>query len=135
MRASFGLCIIFLVGLFGFAAETRDLLTLPQVIRVGSPPPADTPIKEVDISARDYEFTPSSIKAPVNTLLRIHLTALDREHGFEIKSAQGSCARFKPGQPLTIEFYTDKTGEYEFSCCKYCGLGHGKMQGKLIVTQ
>jgi cytochrome c oxidase subunit 2 len=135
MKESLGLCIIFLVGLFGFAAETKDLLILPQVIKVGSPPPADAPAKEVEISARKYEFTPSSIRVPVNTLLRIHLTALDREHGFEIKSAQGRCARFKPGEPLTVEFYADKVGEYEFFCCKYCGLSHGKMKGKLIVTQ
>ena len=127
--------IIFLVGFFGFAAETKDLLTLPEVIKVGPPPPANAPVKEVEITARNYEFTPSSIELPANTLLRIHLTALDREHGFEMSSNQGSCAKFKPSKPIIVEFYADKAGEYGFSCCKYCGRDHGKMRGKLIVTQ
>jgi len=135
MRGSLGLGLIFLVGLLGFAAETKELLTLPRVIQFGNSPPADAPIKEVEVHAKKYEFTPSTIEVPVNTLLRIHLTAVDREHGIRIDSIQGDCARFKPGEPLTVDFFADKPGEYEFSCCKLCGLGHGKMKGKLIVKQ
>ena len=133
MKGTLGLGLIFLVGLLGFAAETKELLTLPRVLQFGNPPPADAPIKEIEVHAKKYEFTPSSIEVPVNTLLRIHLTALDREHGFKIESTRGDCTTFKPGEPLTVEFFADKPGEYEFSCCKRCGLGHGKMKGKLIV--
>ena len=135
MKETIGLGLIFLVGLFGFVAETKELLTPPRVIKFGNPPSADAPVKEIEVSARKYEFTPSSIEVPARTILRIHLTALDREHGFKIGSTQGECARFKPGEPLTVEFYVDKPGEYEFSCCKFCGPGHGKMKGKVIVKQ
>ena len=133
MKGNLGLGLIFLVGLLGFAAETKELLTLPRAIQVGSPPSAKAPVRDVEMQAKKYEFTPSSIVVPVNTHLRIHLTALDREHGIKIESYQRDCSTFKPGKPTTVEFIADKPGEYVFSCCKSCGLGHGKMQGKLIV--
>ena len=135
MKGTLGLGLIFLVGLLGFAAETKELLTLPRVIQIGNPPSADAPVEDVEMQARKYEFTPSSIVVPVNTHLRIHLTALDREHGIRIESYQRDCSTFKPGEPVTVEFFADKPGEYEFSCCKSCGLGHGRMKGKLIVKE
>ncbi|MCI0423482.1 MAG: cupredoxin domain-containing protein [Acidobacteria bacterium] len=95
--------------------------------------PAGAPVKEVEVSAKKYEFNPATIEVPANTLMRLHLKATDREHGFELKSVKDSCVKFDPKAPATVEFYADKAGEYEFSCCKRCGLGHGKMKGKLVV--
>jgi len=95
--------------------------------------PADAPVKEVEVSAKKYEFNPATIEVPANTLVRLHLKATDREHGFEFKSVKDSCVKFDPKASATLEFYADKAGEYEFSCCKRCGLGHGKMKGKLVV--
>jgi len=135
MKGSLGLGLIFLIGLLGFAAETKELLTLPRVIQIGNPPSAEAPVKDVEVQAKKYEFIPASIEVPVNTHLRIHLTALDREHGFKIESYRPDCSTFKPGKPVTVEFFADKPGEYVFSCCKSCGLGHGKMKGKLIVSE
>jgi cytochrome c oxidase subunit II len=100
---------------------------------LGNPAPAGAPVKEIELKARKYEFSPPLIEVPTNTLLRIHLTAVDREHGFEIKSLPGSCVKFKPGEPFTVEYFADKPGEIEFACCKFCGFGHGKMKGKLVV--
>lgn len=101
--------------------------------KIGTPAPAGAPVKEVEVSAKKYEFNPSVIEVPVNTLLRLHLKATDKEHGFELKSVKDSCVKFKPEAPATLEFYADKAGEFEFSCCKFCGMGHGKMKGKLVV--
>jgi cytochrome c oxidase subunit II len=123
---------LFLLGL---------LLSTPQVIaddkvggvkKIGTAP-AGAPVKEVEVSAKKYEFNPATIEVPANTLVRIQLKATDREHGFELKSVKDSCVKFDPKTPATVEFYADKAGEYEFSCCKRCGLGHGKMKGKLVV--
>jgi cytochrome c oxidase subunit 2 len=122
-----------LMVVFGLAVGNKRSLALAEVKILGGPAPAGAPVKEVEITAKKYAFSPSRIEVPSNTLLRIHLTSLDREHGFEISSYKGSCVKFKPGEPATIELYVDKPGEYGFSCCKYCGLGHGKMTGMLIV--
>ena len=104
-----------------------------EVKRIGVPAPADAPVKDVEITAKKYEFSPSEVEIPVNTLIRFHLKAIDREHGFEVKSFKDSCVKFKPEAPATVELYFDKAAAYEFSCCKFCGMGHGKMKGKLIV--
>jgi cytochrome c oxidase subunit II len=101
--------------------------------KIGSPAPVDAAVKEIEVSAKKYEFSPSTIEVPVNTVLKLHLKATDREHGFELKSLKDSCIKFDPNTPGMLEYYADKAGEYEFRCCKRCGLGHGKMKGKLIV--
>jgi cytochrome c oxidase subunit 2 len=124
--------VVFLLGLL---LSTPPLLADDQVggVKKIGVAPAGAPVKEVEVSAKKYEFNPATIEVPANTLVRLHLQATDREHGFELKSVKDSCVKFDPKVPATVEFYADKAGEYEFSCCKRCGLGHGKMKGKLVV--
>jgi cytochrome c oxidase subunit 2 len=117
------------------AGEKKETPATPNVVRIGTPAPADAPVKDVEVSAKKYEYTPPAIDVPAGTLVKIHLSAVDREHGFEIQSVKDSCVKFKPNEPATVEFYADKPGEYEFKCCKYCGFGHGKMKGKLVVKE
>jgi len=114
------------------AAGEQESSANEKVTKVGNAAPAGAAVKEIELSAKKYEYDPASVEVPVNTL-KIHLKALDREHGFEIKSIKDSCVKFKPTKQATVEFYADKAGEFEFACCKYCGLGHGTMKGKLIV--
>lgn len=120
--------------LLSLVASNRESSMFAQdVKRIGGPVPTGAPIKEIEMTAKNFEFSPSRIIVPSNTLVRIHLTSLDREHGFEIMSHPGSCVLVKPGSTITVEFFADRKGEFEFSCCKFCGLGHGKMKGTLIV--
>ena len=137
MRHALTLLVVTLFCVFGFksgstAAEDKPS-TPPNIVKVGSAAPKDAAVKEVDVIAKKYEFTPASILVPVNTLLKIHFKAIDHEHGFEIKGIKKSCVKFKPTNPVTVEFYADKSGEFEFRCCKFCGFGHGNMKGKLVV--
>ena len=137
MRNTLTFPLVILVCFLAFASVETSAEDKPstasKVVKVGNAAPADATVKEIDVSAKKYEFTPALIEVPANTLLKIHLKAIDREHGFEIKDVKDSCVKFKPNEPVTIEFYADKAGEFEFACCKYCGLGHGKMKGKLVV--
>ena len=133
MRETFSLCFVLALILPLMADEKRKSPVAPNVVRVGNPAPRDAPTKEVEVSAKKYEYTPEIIQVPVNTLIRVHLTATDRDHGFELTSIKDSCVKFKPGEPATLEFYADKAGTYEFKCCKVCGIHHGRMKGKLVV--
>ena len=125
--------VVLLLGLLLLAPSMQSDDRTVAVKKIGNPAPAGAPVKEIEVSAKKYEFTPPEIEVPVNTLLRLHLKATDKEHGFELKSVKDSCVKFKPEAPATLEFYADKAGELEFSCCKFCGMGHGKMKGKIIV--
>jgi len=125
--------LVVVLGCLFLIPSTRADEKAGEVKKIGNPAPAGAPVKEIEVSAKKYEFTPAEIEVPLNTLLRLHLTATDKEHGFELKSVKDSCVKFKPGAPATLEFYADKAGELEFNCCKFCGMGHGKMKGKLVV--
>ena len=125
--------IVFGVGQTFTEDKPSSAPSSAKVVKVGNTAPADAAVKEFNVSAKKYEFVPALIEVPVNTLLKIHLKAIDREHGFEIKGVKDSCVKYKPDEPATIEFYADKAGEFEFACCKFCGFGHPKMKGKLII--
>jgi cytochrome c oxidase subunit 2 len=127
--------LILFLGVTLQAGEKNETPATPNVIKIGTPAPAGAPVKDVEVSVKKYEYTPATIEVPAGTLARIHLNAVDKEHGFEIQSVKDSCVKFKPNEPATVEFYADKPGEYEFKCCKYCGFGHGKMKGKLVVKE
>jgi len=130
---------IVIVGLFlllahsSSVAENQESAKPAAVTKIGNPAPADAPVKEIEVSAKKYEFAPNVIEVPAKTLVRIHLKALDKEHGFQVTNFKDSCVKIKPPERATVEFYAEKAGEYEFLCCKFCGLGHGKMKGKLVV--
>ena len=126
---------LILLKVFSLQAGEKKAPATPNVIRIGTPAPANAPVKDVEVSAKKYEYTPATIEVLSGTLVKIHLNAVDREHGFEIQSVKDSCVKFKPNEPAMAEFYADKPGEYEFKCCKYCGFGHGKMKGKLVVKE
>ena len=96
-------------------------------------PPAAQETKEVRITAKKYEFSPNTVEVNAGTKIIFKITALDREHGFEIDNIKHSCVKIKKGETATVEYVTDKPGTVEFKCCEYCGLGHGRMKGKIIV--
>jgi cytochrome c oxidase subunit 2 len=125
--------IIFGIGQIIAEDKPASATAAGKVVKVGNPGPGDAVVKEFDVSAKKYEFDPALIEVAANTLLKIHLKAIDKEHGFEIKGVKDNCVKFSPNEPATIEFYADKAGEFEFACCKYCGMGHSKMKGKLVV--
>ena len=89
-------------------------------------------VHEITMTAKKYEFDPNMIKVKKGELVRLIITAVDREHGIKIEGYDINQV-LKKGDPTTIEFTADKVGTFEFKCSVFCGLGHGRMKGKLIV--
>jgi cytochrome c oxidase subunit 2 len=136
MQEGIAMSMVFLLYFSNSAmrmAGNKESPVAERVIKVGTLPPSDATIKEFDIDAIKYEFKPGIVEVPMNTLVKSHLKTLDREHGFEIQLIKDSCRKFKPGEPVTVKIYAEKTGEFEFTCCKFCGLGHKEMKGKVII--
>jgi cytochrome c oxidase subunit 2 len=88
--------------------------------------------QEITMTAKKYEFSPNEIKAHAGKPVKLVITALDRKHGFKIE-AFGIDRELPKGEAVTIEFTPDKAGTFPFKCSKFCGFGHGKMKGELIV--
>ncbi len=117
--------------LLGFSSMAV-MLASSVATRAQSPPPAQQ-TKEVQITAKKYEFSPSTVEVSAGTKIIFKITALDREHGFEIANTKNSCVKIKKGETATVEYMADKPGTVEFKCCEYCGIGHGRMKGKMII--
>ena len=89
--------------------------------------------REIQVTAKKYEFNPKVIDVKQGEHIKLIVTATDHDHGFE-------CGEFhinqllKKGQPATIEFTADKAGTFPFRCSHFCGMGHLKMKGQIIVA-
>jgi cytochrome c oxidase subunit II len=89
-------------------------------------------VHEIKMTAKRYQFDPNDITVKQGEHVRLIITALDRDHGFKL-AAFDINQKLKKGDPTTIEFTADKAGTFTFRCSQFCGLGHLKMKGKLVV--
>ena len=102
------------------------------VLLAQNEPSAGEGVREIAMTAKKYEFSPSEIKAHRGETVRLVITALDRKHGFRL-DAFGIDRQLPKGEAVTIEFTANQAGTFPFKCSKFCGFGHGKMKGGLIV--
>jgi|SRR3989344_537313 len=89
-------------------------------------------LKEFDMVAKQFEFTPSTIEVNQGDTVKINLKSDDVEHGIAIPEF-GVSKTVSPGKTITVEFVADKKGTFEFHCSVMCGSGHKEMTGEIIV--
>jgi heme/copper-type cytochrome/quinol oxidase subunit 2 len=41
--------------------------------------------------------------------------------------------KIKKGETATVEYMAGKAGTVEFKCCVFCGVGHRRMKGKIVI--
>lgn len=95
------------------------------------PPP---PPRTIEVIASRFKFEPETLLVMQGDRVRLTLRSTDTEHGFAIKRLNVKVALPKTGDPVTVEFVADQPGTYEFKCSEYCGSGHGRMKGQIVVT-
>jgi len=95
------------------------------------PPPAP---RAFEMIASRFRFEPETLQVTEGERVRLTLRSSDTAHGFTIKKLNVRVAVPKTGEPVTVEFVADKPGTYEFKCSEYCGSGHGRMKGQIVVT-
>ncbi len=101
------------------AAEEGGSSSTPQVVKM---------------TAKKYDFDPATVTVTRGQPVRIEATAIDHDHGIEIKEF-GVKQRLEKGKMTVIEFTPDKVGEFTFHCSVFCGMGHRGMKGKLVVVE
>lgn len=89
-------------------------------------------VRMVEVRAHRFEFVPSTIVVRAGEKVRLEITSEDVTHGFGLPE-MGVSKVLKPNEPVTAEFSPQEAGEHEFRCTVYCGEGHGRMKGKLVV--
>jgi cytochrome c oxidase subunit 2 len=110
-------------------------VALASTIGAGQQPdPGTAGPQVIKMTAKKYEFDPSTITVVRGRPVRLEITAVDHDHGIEITEF-GVKQLLDKGKPTVIEFTPGKTGEFTFHCSVFCGLGHHGMKGKLVVTE
>ncbi len=89
-------------------------------------------VKEISITAQQWQFTPSTITVKKGDKVKITLTSKDVTHGFNLP-AYGINEQIQKDKNTVVEFTADKAGTFPFACAVFCGSGHGKMSGTLVV--
>jgi len=122
------------------------MLATPQGIQAGAG--VDSDIHTVEISAKKYEFSPKVIRVKAGERVRLKVHSVDEPHGMKLSlyaddgkakveglkfASPDSNGRVEKNADQVLEFIALMPGTYEFRCAKLCGMGHGKMKGKLIV--
>jgi cytochrome c oxidase subunit 2 len=88
--------------------------------------------REVKITALKYTFDPNTVRVKKGDRVKLVVTATDRDHGFKLEAFHIE-QKLPRGEAVTVEFTADQAGTFLFQCSVFCGLGHKKMKGELIV--
>ncbi len=101
-----------------------------------TPPPAqESQPRKITVTAKKYEFQPSRIELKAGEAVEITFQSEDTKHGFECKDLKLDKVVFDKETPATVTLTPEKAGTYEFKCAKFCGTGHSKMKGEIVVAE
>lgn len=89
-------------------------------------------IREIEVMAFQFGFKPNKIIVKKGEKVRLILKSSDVVHGIEIKEYKINRV-IKPDKEEIVEFVANKTGVFHFHCSIFCGIGHSRMHGELIV--
>ena len=107
------------------------LLALPIVVALA---PSAAATRTIDVRLSRYAFSPERIEVRLGEQVRLNVVSADGTHGFQVKEL-GLNARIPAGgTTVTVELTPKEAGTFEIKCSEYCGSGHGRMKGWLIVT-
>jgi plastocyanin/predicted phosphodiesterase len=86
----------------------------------------------VRVSARRFEFTPSTIRLRRAVPVTLELVAMDHVHGFSAPGL-GLRSELTPGRPVRLRVVAERAGRFPFFCDVFCGDGHEDMSGAIVV--
>ncbi len=89
--------------------------------------------REIKLTARRFNFTPSDIALKVNEPVVLLISSMDFVHGFNVPDL-GVRADLVPGRITRIELQPKKAGTLDFVCDNFCGDSHEEMHGRFVVS-
>jgi cytochrome c oxidase subunit II len=116
-----------LVALLGTAAAG--------VLCTGAAPSSPEATERFEVTASRYKFDPARIEVKQGDVVELELRSADTDHGLAIKAYGVKVAIPKSGQPVEVTFVASRAGTYPIECSEYCGSGHKRMRGELVVTE
>jgi cytochrome c oxidase subunit II len=93
------------------------------------------PVRRVEIVASRYAFEPAVVEARQGETVEIVARSKDTDHGIAIKALGVKLAIPKGGAAASATFVAEQAGRFPIECSEYCGSGHKRMKGELVVAE
>ena len=93
------------------------------------------PVHRVEIAASRYAFEPAVVEARQGETVELVARSKDTDHGLAIKALGVKLAIPKGGAAASASFVAEKAGRFLIECSEYCGSGHKRMKGELVVAE
>lgn len=103
------------------AASSKPAVTAPA-----------TGSRTVLMTVTNFKFEPAQITVKKGEKIKLQVTAIEGTHGLAIPDL-GVNVSVAPGQTVTIDIPTMKTGTFSFFCSIPCGSGHRDMRGMIVI--
>ena len=91
-------------------------------------------VKKITLKANKYDWIPATIQVKVGQPVELTLISLDVPHAISSQQLGIPSTHFKKNQPGKVVFTPAEVGTFRFKCSKYCGSGHKKMVGQIVVV-
>ena len=88
-----------------------------------------------EVTASRYKFDPARIEVRQGDVVELVLRSADTDHGLAIKAYGVKVAIPKGGETVGVSFVAGRAGTFPIECSEYCGSGHKRMKGELVVTE
>lgn len=87
----------------------------------------------VHVLMKKWAIVPARIVVPQGAKVELILTTSDVEHGIGVRGLAIN-ESIQPGRTTVVRFLAQTPGVYPMRCSVYCGRGHDKMTGEIVIT-
>ena len=91
-------------------------------------------VKSFEVRASRFKFEPAVLEVTEGDTVVLTLRSADTTHGLAIKALGVKIVIPKSGEPVQVRFVAPRAGTFDFTCSEYCGSGHRRMKGQLVVV-
>jgi len=91
--------------------------------------------RRIEVTASRYKFDPARIEVSRGDVVELVMRSADTDHGIAIKAYAVKVAIPKGGETVGVSFVASRPGTFPIECSEYCGSGHKRMRGELVVTE
>jgi len=90
--------------------------------------------ERIVVNATKFDFAAKEIRVRKGRPVTLVLTTADFVHGFALPDFNARID-LVPGKAVELTFTPDRAGRFVFLCDNFCGEGHDRMTGFLVVSE
>jgi cytochrome c oxidase subunit 2 len=113
-------------------ARFLALLLLPALVATASVGDHGGESRAIVITAKRFEFVPSTITLKKGETVKLFVTSEDVTHGFFLRPLKIDTDLI-PGETQQITVTPQSAGTFTAVCHHFCGSGHGNMKLTVVV--